>query len=190
MPDHYHLDPVFKPVLLAGQTARLMRSVSSFVDVRVKAVFPLGVHRHDFGTLTAASLALDDTHLDMGTGELAQYRYVVRGAFEIHLQHPGGVDQYRTGGSNKSNRTEAFRIGEMEPALEPDQAQAQWMLSQFYVLEEETPRFDLYPFIPLAAAVEAYVDFYGIGYALEKLKDGQGLVTIWVNGRPSGDSLT
>ena len=190
MADHYHLDPVFKPILLAGQTARLMRSHSSFVDVRVKAVGTLGVHRHDFGRLSSVITDADDTHLDMQRGELAQYRFVVRGPFEVHLQHPAGVDQFRTSGSDRATRTSAFRIGEMDPRNEPDQATAQWMLSQFYVLEDETPRFDLYPYAPTTQQIDAYVDFYGIKYSLAKLASGQQpMVEIWVNGWPIGDSL-
>ena len=100
----------FDPILLPGQTARLFQSEANFMDVRCVAFGSLAVHRHDFGTISAATLDQDDTHLDMPNGEMGQYRYVARGNFDIHLQHPGGVDQYRTNGSNKANRLESFRM--------------------------------------------------------------------------------
>lgn len=184
----------FDPILLPGQTARLFRTESNFVDVRVIAIGPLGVHRHDFGTLTSSeNLDNDCTHIDMQEGEMAQYRYIPRGNFEVHLQHPAGVDQYRTQGTVKSTRTSAFR---MQPwADDPDVPQivqdAYWRLSEFIVLEDKTPRFDLYPIGHPSGGVEAHVDFFGIKYSLAPLLevDKPGRVDIWVDGWPAGKKI-
>lgn len=187
-----HFNTSFEPILLPGHTARLFQSPTSFFDIKVVAVGSLAVHRHDFGTLTADLLDQDCTHLDMEKGECAQYRYVIRGAFDVHLQHPAGVDQYRTQGSNKATRTQAFR---MQPwafdNLESDAVKdAYWRLSEFIVVEDKTPRFDIYPYAP-AAQIEAHVDFFGYRFALELLPPGEhGKVDIWVNNWPSSKSLT
>ena len=182
----------FDPILLSGHTARLYIDASNSVDVRVVAVGPLANHAHDFGTLTGNLLGQDDVHLDLPDGELAQYRFVARGNFDIHLQHPVGVDQYRTNASDKGTRSAAWRIPpwSRDPQL-PELLQASfWRLSEFFVLEDRTPRFDLYPYAPTGQGVEAYVDFFGWKFALEKLPAGeQGQTTIWVSGWPASKDL-
>lgn len=189
MPQH---NLAFDPILMEDHTARLYLSTESFVDVRVIAVASIATHRHDFGTLTGNLLGQDDTHLDMPEGQLAQYRYVIRGPFDVHLQHPTGVDQYLTNGSDKGTRSAAFRMPPWaRDPQEPELLQASYYrLSQFLVLEDRTPRFDLYPYAPTTGGVEAYVDFFGWRLALEKLPAGQkGQVSIWVSGWPATRKL-
>jgi len=180
----------FDPILLPGQTARLHRSETNFVDVVCVALGALGTHRHDFGSVTGENLGNDCTHLDMPDGEMAQYRYVIRGNFEIHLQHPAGVDQYRTGGTVKSTRSAAFR---MPPwASDPDEPvliqDAHWRMSEFLVLEDKTPRFDLYPIGHSSGPVDGYVDFMGLKMSLRPHSE-PGQVHIWVDGWPPGRKL-
>ena len=182
MDNNYPFAPDFRPILQVGQTARLIRgNPDNFVDVEVLGVFPIAVHRHDFGTLTTSSLNLDCTHLDLDQGELGQYRYIPRGRFQVHLQLPNGVDVYRTQGSVKGDATQGFYIpsgaGDVDEL--PGVRSAVWALSEFFVFERETPRFDIYGGAP-AAQIEMYVDFYGIGFPP---------VTLWVNGRPRGHEL-
>mgnify|MGYP001591236590 CR=1 FL=1 len=184
-------NPEFRPILLPGQRAKLIRGhVDNFVNVEVVHVFPLPVHRHDFGVLTASVTDQDDTHLDMPTGELAQYRYIPRGSFRVHLENPGGVDIYRTNGSTKGTQTAGFFI---DPYAE-EGAQwvgtdwSQWAASEFFVFEDETPRFDIYPLGPTTGGKRGYVDFYGWGFALKKALS-EPPVSLWVNGRPQGVSL-
>ena len=184
-------NPEFRPILLPGQKAKLIRgAVENFVNVEVVHVFPLPVHRHDFGTLTGSSLNLDDTHLDMPTGELAQYRYIPRGEFFVHLQHPGGVDIYRTNGSVKGVQREGFFVGPYDQDGQEWDAHdwTLWAASEFFVFEDETPRFDLYPIAPTPAAREGYVDFYGWAFVLKKATS-EPPISLWVNGRPSGVAL-
>ena len=185
-------NPEFRPILQAGQRAKLIRnSETNFVNVEVVHVFPLPIHRHDFGALTAASLNLDDTHLDMPTGEMAQYRFIPRGAFNVHLQHPGGIDMYRTNGSVKGVQTEGFFIGAYDQEGEQWDGHdwSQWAASEFFVFEDETPRFDLYPLGPTTGAKDGYVDFYGWAFVLKKAT-AEPPISLWVNGRPSGVKLS
>lgn len=187
---HYSL--AFDPILMADHTARLYLSTETFVDVRVLAVGPLAVHRHDFGTLTGNLLNQDDTHLDMPDGQLAQYRYVTRGPFDVHLQHPAGVDYYLSNNTDKGTRSAAFRTPPWaRDPQEPELLQAAYFRqSEFLVLEDRTPRFDLYPYAPTTGGVEAYVDFFGWRFALEKLPEGQkGQVSVWISGWPATRDL-
>lgn len=193
MAEHFSLNPTFQPVLLAGQSARLFTSPNVFYDVKVIAVGPLGIHRHDFGTIAADTLNQECTHIEMPTGMLGQFRYIARGQFDIVLQNPSGVDQYVTSGSIKSDRAQSFRMfpwayGIVDSDLE-EVLKAHWAMSEFFVLEDTTPRFDLYPYAPLGG-IEAYVDIFGFRYALEKLPAGKvGTFDIWVRGFPAGKSL-
>ena len=182
----------FRPILLPGQKAQLIRGQSTnFVNIEVVHVYPLGVHRHDFGTLTGNTLDQDDTHLDMPSGEMAQYRFIPRGTFRVHLQHPGGTDIYRTNGSVKGVQREGFFIDPYDENDNPWDGHdtTLWAASEFFVFEDETPRFDLYPLAPAAAARDGYVDFYGWAFVLKRTTD-KPPVTLWVNGRPRGEALT
>ena len=185
-------NPEFRPILLPGQRAKLIRgAVTNFVNIEVVHVYPLGIHRHDFGAMTGNLVDQDDTHLDMPTGEMAQYRFIPRGRFRVHLQHPGGVDIYRTSGSVKGDQTAGFFI---DPYDEDDHVwdghdTALWAASEFFVFEDETPRFDLYPMGTAAVVRDGYVDFYGWALVLKKT-NLEPVVTLWVNGRPTGQVLT
>lgn len=192
MPDYSLFNLDFDPVLKQGWTARLHQAPDNFVDVYVQAVGPLAAHRHDFGALTGVVTAGECTHLEMPSGEMAQYRYLIRGNFEVHLQHPVGVDQYRTKNAAKGTRSAAFR---MRPwSLDPDGDplwQTYWRQSEFLVLEDYTPRFDIYPFQPVEGGTDGYVDFVGYRYSLKPLPAGERpQVTLWVNNWPAGMRLT
>ena len=182
----------FRPILLPGQRAKLIRGQpTNFVNVEVVHVYPLGVHRHDFGTLTGNSVDQDDTHLDMPSGEMAQYRFIPRGNFGVHLQNPGGVDIYRTRGSVKGAQREGYFITPYDTDGDPWDGHDQflWAASEFFVFEDETPRFDLYPLAPATGAREGYMDVYGWAFVL-KGATSEPPVTLWVNGRPRGGALT
>ncbi len=192
-------NPQFSPILREGERAKLIRGqIDNFVNVEVVHVFPLPDHRHDFGLLTASSLNLEDTHLSMPTGELAQYRYTPRattGAFQVHLQSPSGVDIYRTRGSVKGDQTAGFFVGpyDEEGRVWTGHDWTLWAASEFFVFENDTPRFDLYPLGPTTGARRAHVDFYGWGFALKPILERplvEPPISLWVSGRPQGVMLT
>ena len=88
--NNFAFNPEFRPILQVGQTAKLIRGGNdqNGLNVEVIGVFPLPVHRHDFGTLSAASLNKDCTHVRLDDGEMAQLRYIIRGKFRVALQNP------------------------------------------------------------------------------------------------------
>lgn len=181
----------FKPILQPGQTARLRKGEDSFEDVEVIAVWPIGVHRHDFGDLSGDSTNLDCEHLDMPAGEMAQYRYIPRDRFEVHIQHPGGVDRYRTNASTKGSATAGWMIRPYDQEGEQWDRWDDflWMASEFIVFEDATPRFDLFPLVRTSGEINGHVDFAGIGYSLRRAKIANPPVEFWVNNRPASIHL-
>lgn len=188
---NYPYNEVFKPILLPGQTARLRKGEDSFEDVEVISVWPLGVHRHDFGDLTGDLTNQDCEHLDMPDGEMAQYRYMPRDNFEVHLQHPGGVDRYRTNASTKGDATAGWFIRPYDQEGEQWDRydDFMWMASEFLVLEDATPRFDIYPLVRTTGGMNAHIDFFGIAYSLRRASIQNPPVEFWVNNRPASINL-
>jgi len=191
MPDLYHGKTDFEPILLTGQSARLHINATEFHDVRVVSWGYLPSHRHDFGALTAgtASLANDCTHIDMPDGEFAQYRWrIIDPSVEVEMKHPASTQQWAT--SSYSTSTGAnwrMRYWDKE---EPEEVQ-KWMLksSEFFVFQQNTPRFDLYPVSGLSGAStpQGYIEFYGFRFALQRLPNSErGMVDIWTQGWPGG----
>jgi hypothetical protein len=191
MPDQYFGKTEFEPALLTGQSARLHVNATEFHDVRVVSWGYLPSHLHDFGSLTGgtASLANDCSHIDMPDGELAQYRFRINDpAVEIELKHPASTQQWTV----QSSSTTAGTNWRMRYWSEQDPTDIQkWMFksSEFFVFEQNTPRFDLYPLDGLEGArtSQGYVEFFGFRYALERLPNGErGMVDMWVQGWPGG----
>jgi len=191
MPDLYHGKTEFEPALLTGQSARLHLNATEAHDVRVVSWGYLPSHRHDFGELTAgtASLAQDCTHIDMPDGEFAQYRFkIIDPSVEIELKHPASTQQWAVQGYSTS--TGANWRQRYWSTEDPEDVQ-KWMFksSEFFVFEQNTPRFDLYPETGLSGAStpQGYVEFFGFRYALQRLPEGErGMVDIWVQGWPGG----
>lgn len=196
MDNNHPGNPTFMPLWQAGQSVRLFKgSEDNHIDVTIKHVFGLPWHRHNFGILTADSTDNDCTHLDMQDGYMAQYRFIPRSSVDVHLQHPGGVDIFRTNGSTKGGATTGWFVHGYDQEGEQWDGHDwhQWAASEFVVFEDETPRFDLYPTAP-SESLPAHVDFYGWAYALKRFSPSQGgampPATYWVNGRPAGENLT
>ncbi len=194
MPDQYFGKTEFEPALLIGQSARLYTSVSEYHDIRVVNWGYLPSHRHDFGSLTAgtASLANDCTHLDMNDGEMAQYRFrIIDPSVEVELKHPASTQQWTVQSSSTSTGAN-WRLRYWDEN-DPETVQ-KWMFksSEFFVFQQDTPRFDLYPESGLSGAStpQGYIEFFGFRYALEKLPAGErGLVDIWVQSWPGGGAM-
>ena len=191
MPDLYYGKTEFEPALLSGQSARLHINATETHDDRVVSWGYLPSHRHDFGSLTAGtpSLANDCSHIDMPDGELAQYRWrIIDPAVEVELKHPASTQQWASQSyttSTGANWRMRYRSSE-----DPDDVQ-KWMFksSEFFVFEQNTPRFDLFPESGLSGAStpQGYIEFFGFRYALERLPTGErGMVDIWVQGWPGG----
>jgi len=191
MPDLYYGKTEFEPALLTGQSARLHINASEFHDVRVVSWGYLPSHRHDFGSLTAgtASLANDCAHIDMSDGEFAQYRWrIVDPSVEVELKHPASTQQWAT--QSYSTSTGANWRMRYWDQNDPEDVQ-KWMFksSEFFVFEQNTPRFDLYPESGLSGAStpQGYIEFFGFRYALQRLPNGErGMVDIWTQGWPGG----
>ena len=194
MPDQYFGKTEFEPALLMGQTARLHLSTNEFHDIRVVSWGYLPSHRHDFGSLTAGtpSLANDCGHIDMPDGEMAQYRWrIIDPSVEVELKHPASTQQWMVQSSSTSTGAN-WRLRYWDEK-EPEDIQ-KWMFksSEFFVFEQNTPRFDLHPITGLSGAStpQGYVEFFGFRYALEKLPNNErGMVDIWVQGWPGGGVL-
>lgn len=190
MTQHQQMNTAFNPILVIGDVVQLIKS-SGVVDVEVIGTYPLLVHRHDFGDLTPGTNSLDNdcTHIDQETGVLAQMRFIVRGGFDMSYEHPSGVAIAITAGSVRGTRTSDWRIGPWDSGDPVEERQALWAASEFLVLENETPRFNLYPFGGSTGLVQpAYVDFYGIAYALQPT-NLTPTHNLWVNSRPAGKAL-
>jgi len=191
MPDLYFGKTEFEPALITGQSARLHVNASESHDVRVVSWGYLPSHRHDFGAQTGgtASLSNDCTHIDMPNGELAQYRFVIGDpALEIELKHPASTQQWMTQSQTTSTGANwRMRYWGVDDPIDIQK----WMFksSEFFVFEQNTPRFDIYPINGLegARASQGYVEFFGFRYALERLPNGErGMVDLWVQGWPGG----
>lgn len=171
----------FEPLFREGDTVHLIKADGS-VDVMVDAVDAMPNLRHDFGQLTGDSLeqAVTDTTgndlLDMGNGQLAQLRFSPVTAFTARLFNPAGSRRWNTSHSNF----------EIPPWVSDDRLlqtlrDFYFAASQFWVYQNDTPRFDL---IQVGnRQVEAYVDFWGWKYHWQRINE-RGAKNLRVNGWP------
>jgi hypothetical protein len=174
----FQFDPKFRPLLLPGQTAKLF-TANDQVNVEILAVQALPSYIHDFGQLSGggSSLAQDVTQLDMDDGQFAQYRFLILNDYEVEFTHPSSTDRYwRT--STQNFRAVPFTLGDKES---DDIAAWRWAASEFFVYQQETPRFDLYS---PAQVAEAYMEFMGYKFFFKKI-DSEGVTKLWVNSRPT-----
>lgn len=184
---NYQYNKDFDPALLAGHTARLFKT-DGVVDIRVLAVGTLPNRRWDVGAVTSGGSTLnqDPTMLDMPVGELAQFRAVIRDNFELEMSHPGqAVRQWQSKANN-------WRLGPVDWEHDPRVSDFMWQASEFWVYEDETPRFDFYAFTS-AQDVQGHVDFYGYRYAFQAMDPTEPYyeepkASIYVNSWPSGGS--
>ena len=186
MPGHMQLfkqdlEPYFQPgdrfVLITANTEKVYD---------VLGVEALPDHRHDFGDLTAgtSSTGNDPIHLDVGPKELAQYRFYARDQFEVAMTHPSEANRFWSarGGTSINFRIPPWHMA--DPDMATPLARFYWAMSEFWVFEEETPRFD---FIPAAwtQSPRAHMTFSGILYYLqEQAAPSEGLHILRANGRP------
>ncbi len=151
-----------------------------------------GTHRHDFGALVGgtASLAAQCTHLEVPDGEMAVYRFTVTSTYEVEIKHPQAALYLVT--RNPSTAVGAnwrVRPWVEDSTIPRETAQYNWIASQFWVWEDDTPRFDLYPLLSQTVpAPQGHIEFFGFKYALEELPAGEPepQVEIWIDRWPEG----
>ena len=182
MADLYAYKGNFDPILLPGETARLVTS-SERMDIECVAVGALPEHYKDFGALVAVTWDREntDTDLEMNDNELAQYRMRILDDVKMEFNNLGPTKQWRTARANFYLRQ--YPQNEGEDFLKEFMFKA----SEFFVYEDDTPRFDFYSDIALTTC---RVLFSGWRLAIKKV---QGLPkqskTILVSGWVSGGSL-
>lgn len=171
----------FEPMFREGDTVHLIRA-EGVVDVLIDAVDTLPNRRHDFGDLTADSLdqratSSNNPILTVGTGELAQMRFSPVTDFTIRMSIPAGSERWRTS-------TARFEIPPWaeDVSMIASLKEFYFASSQFWVYEEDDPRFDL---IFKNRDVPAYVDFWGFKYHFQDLPAGErGAKNLRVSGWP------
>ena len=184
MPDLFRYSLNFEPLLLEGMTANLFGSdlPAEGLPVVCRAVGALPQYQKDFGALTAATWDTDneDTNLEMGQMELAQYRMRIQDDIKARLKNPAAVQQWRTAKTNFE--LPQFPTGDESIFLK----NFLWMASEFFVWEDTTPRFDLYSSVTLTTA---RILFSGWRFKVAKLQAGQkGKIDLWLNSWPPASS--
>lgn len=154
----------FRPFFRIGDIVRVIRS-GAVNDVVVRFVSALPNYRHDFGQITARNAGNEVAELEVGADRMAQFRFSPVTEFEVELDNPSGVEQWRTS-------TQRFTVLPWINAAGISDAEARMreVMSQFWVWENNTPRFNLVPLVNSAAhQVEAYADFFGWLYDVTKV---------------------
>lgn len=162
-------ESLFGPRYLPGHTVRVIRADGEAV-VMIKAVRAMPSHEHDFGSLTAgtASTRQECTHLELEDGQMAQYWVRVRDQFEVEIRHSRATEYF---GSRLSNNSVGgnWRV---RPFYQPEPYETEEILnyrllsSEFWVWEQQTPLFDLYPYNS-AQNPQGHLEFMGWRYAVE-----------------------
>lgn len=174
--------PEFLPVLLPNETA-LLRGTPSFPKegqpVRCRWVGALPEYQKDFLALTGGVWLADqeDTNLELSGLELGQMRMRVLDNVNLRLNNPLSTQQWGT------VRTR-FQLSQFP--TEPGQ---EWLkellfrMSEFFVWEDETPRFNLYS---ADTVTISRVIFTGWKLSLEKIAKDEltSRQEIWVAGWP------
>ena len=179
MPELFRYSNSFEPVLLEGLTATLRGTgvQSDGLNVVCRAITALPEYYKDFGALTASQWDNDneDTNLEMGKMELAQFRMRVLDDMQLRLKNPSSVQQWRSLRTNFY--LPKFPEGDGEDWLKIFMFKA----SEFFVFENDnTPRFDMYSQI---ASDTSRILFSGWRFKLEEIKV-KGRIDIWLNAWP------
>lgn len=166
----------FEPMFRLGDTVQVIKS-DGIKQVRVDAVDALPYRRLDNGSTSADTVGIDFTQLDMASGEMAQYRFAPMDLFEVEFTHPSTV--VRRWRSDTTNfRLPPYLIGDYPPEL----VRYFFAASEFWVFEDDTPRFDVYPLA--GQTIQQHFDVWGWRYHLVP-NNTTGEFSIRVNGWPS-----
>jgi len=168
----------FEPILLPGETARIITATKT-LDVECVAVGALPEYSKDFGALTAATwdTSQEDTNLEMADNELAQLRMRLVEDVQLRFNNLAPTRQWRTSGTD-------FILRQF-PQNDSDEFLKKFMFaaSEFFVWEDDTPRFDFYSTL---ATVACSVLFSGWRFKMRRIAI-PGRITIWVSGWPAGN---
>jgi len=175
--------PTFEPILLPNETALLLGGAlpSEGQPIKCRWVGALPEYTKNFGALTAAVWTTDkeDTNLELGDLELGQIRFRVIDDILVRINNPSATQQWRTAKTR-------FHISKFSLEDGPDFLnEIIFRMSEFFVWENNTPRFDLYT---TPTASYSKLVFSGWRIKVEKIEK-VGLTSkaeIWVNGWPSG----
>ncbi len=185
MVELFRYSKTFEPIFLEGMTVNLFGTglPADGLPVRCVVVGAMPEYVKDFGSLTASTWDSDqeDTNLEMNLMELGQFRMRVLDDFKLKIKNPSSVQQWRT--KSTTFTLPQFPQSEGEDFLK----EYMFMASEFFVWENNTPRFDAYSTLALSFA---RVMFSGWRFKMEKLKaaegiNGRGKYDLWVSDWPS-----
>jgi len=179
MAELYTYKTNFEPIMLPGEQAFLNTQSSSFA-IECVSVGPLPEYQKDFGALTAATWDTDqeDSNLEMPTGELSQLRMRVVDDMKVRFNNLSPTRQWRT--ANTDFYLRQYPTDQGEDFLK----ELFFKMSEFFVWEKDTPRFDFYSDV---ATLASRVIFTGWRIRCKKLTTGiRPIKSIWVSSWPSG----
>jgi len=183
MADLYVYRQVLEPIGLPGETFHLLRAAGE-IDVEILAVDAMPEYINDFGAVGAAGWLRDqeDTNLELTDGEFGQFRMRVLDDVQLYLKNPAPTEKWR------SARTRFYL-----PKFPDDPTDTLrdyfFKASEFFLFEDETPRFDLYAVL---AAATSRIAFSGFRFRYQKLGTDlkgvqiKGKVNLWINSWPTG----
>lgn len=168
----------FEPVFLPGETATVI-TASEVRKVECVAVGALPEYSHDFGALTAAAWDTDqeDTNLEMASDELSQLRMRVVDDMKVRFNNLAPTRQWRT------SKTDFYLRQFPQTSGEDFLKEFLFKASEFFVLGDDTPRFDFYSPVTLTTA---RILFSGFRFKVKTVPNVTSKMTIWVSGWPSG----
>ena len=173
----------FDPILLPNETALLLgpSHPTEGQPVRCRWVGALPEYQKDFSTLTAATWKPDqeDSNLELNPLELGQMRFRILEDMMVRLANPASTQQWRTAKTR-------FHITKWPTESGQDFLKEMlFRMSEFFVWQDSTPRFDLYS---TAGKTASRIVFSGWKLKVEKIDKAQltSKVEIWTSGWPTG----
>ena len=179
MADQYVFKTNFEPILLPRETGHFITAEEEF-DAECISVGALPEYQKDFGALTAATWDTDneDTNLEMATLELSQLRMRILDDMKLRFNNLAPTRQWRT------SKADFYLKQFPQDAGQDFLKEFLFKASEFFIFEDDTPRFDFYSDIALATS---RVIYSGWRFKVKALPVGQiGKITLWIAGWPSG----
>lgn len=145
----------FRAFFRLGDLVRVIRQ-GNVNDVVIRQVTQFPSLFHDDGQKTADALGVEVTNLEMGTGAMAQLRFSPMDVFKAEIDNPQGVEQWRASSTR-------FQVLPYMISQSGDyEKQVNEVMSQFWVWENQTPRFNMRQIMSLQ--YEGYLKFWGWKY--------------------------